>query len=63
MKKESRTVRYDRELQLEAYCFQGITQPFPNHIHEYYVIGLVEQGEDEADENNRQALCVRGHSP
>ena len=45
MKKESRTVRYDRELQLEAYCFQGITQPFPNHIHEYYVIGLVEQGE------------------
>ena len=45
MKKEIRTVVYDDELRMEAYRFEGIVQPFPNHFHEYYVIGLVEKGE------------------
>lgn len=45
MKKETRTVVYDDELRLEAYRFEGIVQPFPNHFHEYYVIGFVESGE------------------
>lgn len=45
MKKETRTVVYDDELRLEACRFEGISQPFPNHFHEYYVIGLVEAGE------------------
>jgi len=45
MKKEIRTVVYDDELHIEAYRFEGIVQPFPNHFHEYYVIGLVEDGE------------------
>lgn len=45
MKKEVRTVVYDEELRLEAYHFEGIVQPFPNHFHEeYYVIGFVEGG-------------------
>ena len=44
MKKETRTVVYDDELRIEAYCFEGIVQPFPNHFHEYYVIGFVEDG-------------------
>lgn len=44
MKKEVRTVVYDDELRLEAYRFEGIVQPFPNHFHEYYVIGYVENG-------------------
>lgn len=36
---------YDEALRIEAYHFKGIMQPFPNHFHEYYVIGLVEEGE------------------
>lgn len=45
MKKEVRTVVYDDELHIEAYRFEGIVQPFPNHFHEYYVIGFMEDGE------------------
>lgn len=45
MKKEVRTACYDEELQIEAYRFEGIVQPFPNHFHEHYVIGFVENGE------------------
>ena len=45
MKKPLRTAVYDPELNLEAYRFAGIVQPFPNHFHEHYVIGFVEQGE------------------
>ncbi|WP_323090192.1 AraC family transcriptional regulator [Allobaculum sp. JKK-2023] len=45
MKKEIRTAVYDDRLHLEAYSFANITQPFPKHFHEYYVIGLVEEGE------------------
>lgn len=45
MKKEIRTVAYDDELRMEAYRFEGIVQPFPNHFHEYYVIGFIENGE------------------
>lgn len=45
MKKEVRTVVYDEALRIEAYRFEGIVQPFPNHFHEHYVIGFVENGE------------------
>lgn len=45
MKKEIRTVVYDESLRIEAYRFEGIVQPFPNHFHEHYVIGFVEDGE------------------
>lgn len=45
MKKEIRTVIYDEQLKIEMYCFEGIVQPFPNHFHEHYVIGLIEEGE------------------
>lgn len=45
MKKEIRTAVYDDELRIEAYRFEGIVQPFPNHFHEYYVIGFVEGGQ------------------
>ncbi|MCM1416081.1 MAG: AraC family transcriptional regulator [bacterium] len=45
MKKEVRTVVYDESLRIEAYRFEGIVQPFPNHFHEHYVIGFVENGE------------------
>ena len=32
MQKEIRTVCYDDDLHLEAYRFEGIVQPFPNHF-------------------------------
>ena len=44
MKKQTRTAVYDDELRIEAYRFEGIVQPFPNHFHEYYVIGFIEDG-------------------
>lgn len=31
MRKEIKTVVYDDELRLEAYRFEGVVQPFPNH--------------------------------
>jgi len=45
VKKAIRAAVRDGGARVEAYRFEGITQPFPNHFHEYYVIGLVEQGE------------------
>ncbi|MGE4588021.1 MAG: AraC family ligand binding domain-containing protein [Acidaminococcaceae bacterium] len=45
MKNEIRTVKYDFELNVEAYHFQGIMQKFPNHFHEHYVIGFIENGQ------------------
>lgn len=44
MTKEIRTAVFDEELKIEAFRFEGIVQPFPNHFHEYYVIGFVEKG-------------------
>ena len=44
MPQPQRTAVYDEMLHLEAYRFAGIVQPFPNHFHEHYVIGLVEHG-------------------
>lgn len=44
MQKEIKYLYYDEDLKLEAYRFEGIARPFPNHFHDYYVIGFVEQG-------------------
>lgn len=60
MKKEIRTVVYDEELSLEAYRFQGIVQPFPNHFHEHYVIGYVEDGERELTCRNQEYVIAKG---
>lgn len=54
MKKEVRTVCCDEELKIEAYHFQGIVKPFPNHFHEYYVIGFVEAGQRWLSCRNRE---------
>ncbi len=60
MKKEIRTVVYDEELSLEAYRFEGIVQPFPNHFHEHYVIGYVEDGERELMCRNQEYVIAKG---
>lgn len=44
MKKEVRTISYDDDLKIEAYSFEGIIRPFPNHFHDDYVIGFVQNG-------------------
>lgn len=61
MKMEKRTVVYDDELRIEAYRFEGIVQPFPNHFHEYYVIGFVEDGERCLSSKNQEYTIKKGN--
>ena len=60
VKKESRTAVYDGALRVEAYRLEGIAQPFPNHFHEYYVIGLLEDGERALRCKNREYTIKKG---
>jgi len=60
MKKEIKTVVFDEELKIEAYRFEGIVQPFPNHFHEYYVIGFVEGGERSLSCKNQEYHIQKG---
>lgn len=54
MAQDRRSVAFDADLQVESYCFRGVLQKFPNHFHEYYVIGFIESG--------RRALVCKGLS-
>lgn len=56
MKKEIRTICYDEDLNLESYRLEGIVQPFPNHFHEYYVIGYIEEGERRLSCKNKEYI-------
>lgn len=60
MRKEERTAVYDDALHIEAYRFQGFAQPFPNHFHEHYVIGLVEDGQRTLSCKNREYSIAQG---
>lgn len=60
MKKEVRTVCFDESLEIEAVRFEGISQPFPNHFHDYYVIGLVLCGTREMLCRNRAQIISGG---
>ena len=60
MKQEERTVIFDVELGIEAYCFKGIMQKFPNHFHEHYVIGFVEMGQRRLSCKNREYTINQG---
>lgn len=61
MKEEIRTVAYDAELRVKAYRFEGVAQPFQNHFHEYYVIGLVEDGERVLSCKDRRYTIQKGN--
>lgn len=61
MKRETRTVVYDDELRMEAYRFEGIVQPFPNHFHEHYVIGFVENGQRVLSCKNKEHSIEKGN--
>lgn len=41
---EQRHVYYDHDLGIEAYQLSGVVQKFPNHFHDFYVIGFIEGG-------------------
>lgn len=56
-----RRVKYDPELNIEAYAFKGMEKPFPNHFHEHYVIGIVEQGERYLFCKNKRYVIEKGN--
>lgn len=60
MKREQRLMVYDEDLQLEAYHFKGLRQNFPEHFHNYYVLGLLEQGERQTVCNGKSRLITAG---
>lgn len=60
MKNERKTIVYDTQLRVEAYRFEGMCHPFPNHFHEHYVIGLVEGGERVLSCKNREYALEAG---
>ncbi|MGA3600044.1 helix-turn-helix domain-containing protein [Lysinibacillus agricola] len=57
---EERTVHFDYDLQIEAYHFCGIMQKFPNHFHEYYVIGFIESGQRRLTCKNKEYIINTG---
>ena len=60
LEKEIRIVKFDAELMIEAYHFQGIMQKFPNHFHEYYVIGLIQNGQRHLSCKNKDYIVAAG---
>ncbi|WP_270567117.1 AraC family transcriptional regulator [Clostridium beijerinckii] len=60
MLNEVRTVCFDTELSIEAYNFKGIMQKFPNHFHDYYVIGFIDNGKRYLSCKNKQYIIETG---
>lgn len=60
MRNETRTVCFDTDLNIEAYNFKGIMQEFPNHFHEYYVIGFIESGQRQLSCKNKEYIIETG---
>lgn len=50
MLKEQRKIIYDDKLNIEVISFSSIHQPFSKHFHDYYVIGIIKNG-------NRKLIC------
>lgn len=61
MKKETKTIVYDNELQIEAYHFKSTQHSFPNHFHDHYVIGFVENGERCLSCKNQEFTIEKGN--
>lgn len=57
---EERLVFFDETLKIEAYWFKGIMQKFPNHFHEYYVIGFIESGTRKLSCKNKEYIIKTG---
>lgn len=60
MQQEQRTVCFDKALGIEAYRFIGVMQKFPNHFHEYYVLGFIEDGNRHLSCKNKEYTISSG---
>lgn len=60
MEQEKRTIKFDSDLGIEAYRFEGIMQKFPNHFHEHYVIGFIEKGLRKLSCKNQEYITGKG---
>lgn len=60
MRKETRTIVFDEALGIEAYRLEGIVQPFPNHFHDFFVIGIMVAGERYLCCKGREYILKRG---
>ncbi|MGC7873418.1 helix-turn-helix domain-containing protein [Desulfosporosinus sp. SYSU MS00001] len=61
MVNEIRNICYDTDLNIEAYQFKGIMQKFPNHFHDYYVLGFIESGKRYLTCNNQDYIINAGN--
>ncbi|KLU64874.1 HTH-type transcriptional activator RhaS [Desulfosporosinus acididurans] len=61
MVNEIRNICYDTDLNIEAYQFLGIMQKFPNHFHDYYVLGFIESGKRYLTCNNQDYILNAGN--
>lgn len=57
---EERCIHYDADLQIEAYHLYGIVRKFPNHFHDYYVIGFIERGKRHLECKDREYSLSAG---
>ena len=60
MLKETRSIHYDTDLGIEAYWLRNMLAPFPNHFHDYYLIGFIEQGTREVTCGGRTRNAAEG---
>lgn len=60
MKDETRIIRYDEDLHIEAYRINGFMKCFPNHFHEHYVVGLIEGGRRQLSCKGREYSLAPG---
>ena len=57
---EERRCVYDEKLMIEAYQFVGVMQKFPNHFHEHFVIGFIENGRRKLSCLNKEYVVYPG---
>ncbi|MGM0215229.1 AraC family transcriptional regulator [Enterococcus sp. AZ109] len=60
MAQAKKVISYDQKLGIEAYVFTGVSQNFPNHFHDYYVIGLIEVGDRHLVVNQQEYVVEPG---
>ena len=60
MKNDTRNIRRETSLGVEAFFFHGVMQTFPSHFHSYYVVGCIEDGARRMVCNNTERLLGPG---
>lgn len=57
---EACVIRFDADLNIEAYRFYGWLRKFPNHFHDYYVIGCICGGRRRLICHNEESVVESG---